>query len=77
MLLYLCCSSVLFLKSISLQDALRVLQPQSDMADSLDPSRDTEILDKLKDVLGDFFASRVASDAAWAREILGLSNSSS
>jgi len=62
----------------SVMDALRVLQPLSDMSDSLDPSReaDANILVKLNEVLGEFFASNVSLDAAWAREILGLSNSS-
>ncbi|CAA7262809.1 unnamed protein product [Cyclocybe aegerita] len=61
----------------SVMDALRVLQPTSDMADGLDPSKeaDNAILSKLNDVLGPFFASRVAEDAAWTREILGMPNS--
>jgi transcription initiation factor TFIID subunit 6 len=50
-----------------------VLHPPSDMADSLDPlnSRDSDILNKLHEILGDFFATKVAEDAAWAREIVG------
>lgn len=50
-----------------------MLHPPSDMADSLDPlnSRDSDILNKLHEILGDFFATKVAEDAAWAREIVG------
>lgn len=57
-----------------------MLQPSSeDMSDSLDPARDAdaEVLAKLHEVLGGFFASKVAVDGAWAREILGPLHSSS
>ncbi|PPQ80761.1 hypothetical protein CVT26_015282 [Gymnopilus dilepis] len=61
----------------SVMDALRVLQPSSDMSDSLDPTKeeDAAVLNRLNDVLGGFFASKVSQDAAWAREILGISQS--
>ncbi|KAF9525550.1 transcription initiation factor TFIID complex 60 kDa subunit, partial [Crepidotus variabilis] len=57
----------------SLMDALRVLKPQSDMTDGLDSSKeaDAQILAKLNDTLGAFFASQVAVDADWAKEVLG------
>ncbi|KDR83070.1 hypothetical protein GALMADRAFT_238878 [Galerina marginata CBS 339.88] len=62
----------------SVMDALRVLQPASEMSDSLDSSKeaDSAVLTKLNEVLGGYFASQVSSDGAWAREILGLSSSS-
>ncbi|KAH6911565.1 transcription initiation factor TFIID complex 60 kDa subunit [Coprinopsis sp. MPI-PUGE-AT-0042] len=55
----------------SVMDALRVLQPPSEMSDSLDQSKpaDAAVMNKLVDLLGNFFASQVANDAAWAREI--------
>ncbi|KAF8802566.1 transcription initiation factor TFIID complex 60 kDa subunit [Phlegmacium glaucopus] len=61
----------------SVMDALRVLQPASDMNDSLDPSKvaDAAVLTQLNEVLGGFFAGKVSVDAAWARGILGISNS--
>lgn len=54
-----------------------MLQPESDMSDALDPSKPTDaiVIAKLNDVLGNFFSSTVAQDAAWAREILGMSSS--
>ncbi|KAH9480749.1 Transcription initiation factor TFIID subunit 6 [Psilocybe cubensis] len=60
----------------SVMDALRVLQPppSDDMSDALDPTRDSELIAKLHDVLGPFFARQVMSDAAWAKEILGVSS---
>ncbi|KAG2010279.1 transcription initiation factor TFIID complex 60 kDa subunit [Coprinopsis cinerea AmutBmut pab1-1] len=60
----------------SVMDALRVLQPPSEMTDSLDRTneRDAAVLKKLGEQLGDFFASKVATDAAWAREIVGTSS---
>ena len=60
-----------------LQDALRVLQPASDMNDSLDLSNeaDADVLTQLNEVLGEFFAGKVSTDAAWARGILGILNS--
>ena len=53
-----------------------MLHPPSDMADSLDPlnSQDSVILNKLHEMLGDFFASKVAEDAAWARDIVGATS---
>ena len=60
-----------------LQDALRVLQPASDMNDSLDVSKeeDAVVLTQLNEVLGEFFAGKVSTDAAWARGILGILDS--
>ena len=60
-----------------MQDALRVLQPASDMDDSLDLSNeaDAAVLTQLNEVLGEFFAGKVSTDAAWARGILGILNS--
>lgn len=54
-----------------------MLQPASDMNDSLDPSKeaDAAVFTKLNEVLGGFFAGKVSVDAAWARGILGISNS--
>jgi transcription initiation factor TFIID subunit 6 len=47
------------------------------MNDSLDLSNeaDAAILNQLNEVLGGFFAGKVSVDAAWARAILGISNS--
>lgn len=61
----------------SVMDALRVLQPASDMNDSLDSSNeaDAAVLTQLNEVLGGFFAGKVSVDAAWSRGILGISNS--
>jgi transcription initiation factor TFIID subunit 6 len=65
------------LKFLILQDALRVLQPASDMNDSLDLSKegDAAVFTQLNEVLGEFFAGKVSTDAAWARGVLGLLNS--
>ena len=62
----------------SVMDALRVLQPPSDMSDSLDGTNeaDAAVMDQLTEVLGPFFAKRVAGDAAWAREIVGITKAS-
>ncbi|PFH51216.1 hypothetical protein AMATHDRAFT_75077 [Amanita thiersii Skay4041] len=64
----------------AVMDALRVLKPTSDndMADALDTSKpdDVAVAERLTEVLGDFFAGRVADDAAWAREVLGISSGS-
>ena len=62
----------------SVMDALRVLQPPSDMSDSLDGwnEADAAVMDQLTEVLGPFFAKRVAGDAAWAREIVGITKAS-
>ncbi|KAF8998570.1 TATA box binding protein associated factor-domain-containing protein [Cyathus striatus] len=70
--------SLVFSEAECCQDALRVLQPPSDMSDSLDSENeaDAEVANRLRDVLGDFFANRVAVDATWAREVLGISSSS-
>jgi len=61
----------------SVMDALRVLQPASDMNDSLDSSNeaDAAVLTQLNEVLGGFFAGKVSVDAAWSRGILGISHS--
>ncbi|KAF8157968.1 transcription initiation factor TFIID complex 60 kDa subunit [Crassisporium funariophilum] len=61
----------------SVMDALRVLQPPSDMSDSLDASNeaDNAVFHKLTEVLGSFFAEKVSEDATWAREIVGISTS--
>ncbi|KAG6817883.1 hypothetical protein H0H87_001715 [Tephrocybe sp. NHM501043] len=61
----------------SVMDALRVLQPTSDMVISLDPNNqlDAEVLAQLRELLGDTFAMRVAENAAWARKLLGMSRS--
>ncbi|KAG5634253.1 hypothetical protein H0H81_002696 [Sphagnurus paluster] len=61
----------------SVMDALRVLQPTSDMVYPLDATNpvDAAVIAQLREVLGDIFAQRVAHDAAWARELLGTSTS--
>ena len=48
------------------------------MADALDTAKpaDAAIAQRLREVLGDLFAGRVADDAAWAREVLGISTGS-
>ena len=57
----------------SLQEALRVLHPPSDMVESLDLSRpgDSDTYTRLEELLGPTFAGQIAADAAWAREIVG------
>ncbi|KAJ7703078.1 TAF-domain-containing protein [Mycena rosella] len=57
----------------AVMDALRVLQVQSDMVDSLDTSNpiDAAAIGDLQSLLGEFFAEKVAEDGAWARSILG------
>ena len=54
-----------------------MLQPASDMNDSLDLSKeaDAAVLSQLNEVLGKFFAGKISTDAAWARGILGILNS--
>ena len=54
-----------------------MLQPASDMNDSLDLSNeaDAAVLTQLNEVLGEFFAGKVSTDAAWARGILGILDS--
>jgi transcription initiation factor TFIID subunit 6 len=48
------------------------------MSDSLNPNNeaDAAVINQLREVLGDVFAERVAGDAAWAREVLGITNNS-
>lgn len=62
------------------QDALQVLKPtnETDMADALDTAKpeDAAIAQRLCEVVGNLFAGRVADDAAWAREVLGISTGS-
>ena len=62
------------------KDALQVLKPtnDTDMSDALDTAKpaDAAIAQRLREVLGDLFAGRVADDAAWAREVLGISSGS-
>ncbi|TFK71263.1 transcription initiation factor TFIID complex 60 kDa subunit [Pluteus cervinus] len=55
----------------SVMDALQVVHVPSDMADSLDMSNpvDAGVADKLKEVLGDYFAQKLSGDATWARAI--------
>ncbi|KAF7376247.1 Transcription initiation factor TFIID complex 60 kDa subunit [Mycena sanguinolenta] len=57
----------------AVMDALRIFRSSTDMVDSLDASNpaDAAVIDELKSVLGDYFAEKVAQDAAWARTILG------
>jgi transcription initiation factor TFIID subunit 6 len=44
------------------------------MAESLDPSNptDREVAERLRELLGDFFAEKVFGDSNWARAILGV-----
>lgn len=52
------------------KDALKILQPPSDgMTESLDTS--SPIYTRLRELLGEYFAERVAVDAAWAQELIG------
>jgi transcription initiation factor TFIID subunit 6 len=66
--------------TFSAQDALRVFKPplDTDMTDSLDPTNDSdmELISRLHETLGDFFAKVVAEDAAWARAVLGINTES-
>ncbi|KAH7915472.1 TATA box binding protein associated factor-domain-containing protein [Hygrophoropsis aurantiaca] len=57
----------------SVMNALQVLQPPSDMPESLDPSdaADAATIDQLRDALGEFFAERLYGDKDWALGILG------
>ena len=54
-----------------------MLQPAADMNDSLDLSKeaDAAVHRQLNEVLGGFFAEKIAVDAEWARGVLGISNS--
>ncbi|KAF8920164.1 transcription initiation factor TFIID complex 60 kDa subunit [Mucidula mucida] len=58
----------------SVMDAFTVLYPPSDMPESLELSRESDIIfsQKLRDVLGDFFANKLSGDAGWARGVLGV-----
>ncbi|KAJ2916994.1 hypothetical protein MD484_g3413, partial [Candolleomyces efflorescens] len=56
-------------------EALQVLRPAaSDMTDALDGENpaDAAVIRKLVDQVGELFASRIAADSAWAREIVGI-----
>ncbi|RDB14638.1 Transcription initiation factor TFIID subunit 6 [Hypsizygus marmoreus] len=63
----------------SVMDALRVLRPAADMVYPLDMANeaDAAVAERLREVLGDSFARAIAADAAWAREILGMTSESS
>ncbi|TEB40014.1 transcription initiation factor TFIID complex 60 kDa subunit [Coprinellus micaceus] len=61
-------------------EALQVLQPPpSDMTDALDHSNpaDAAVISKLIDLVGEYFAARIANDSAWARELVGMGPSDS
>lgn len=55
-----------------------MLQPSADMVYPLDTGKeaDAAVVARLREVLGDTFAERVAADSAWAREILGMTSNS-
>lgn len=55
-----------------------MLQPSTDMSDSLNMSNeeDAVIAHRLQETLGDKLAERVAVDRMWAREVLGISETS-
>ena len=55
------------------QDALKVLQPPSDVPIPLDRSNaaDVVLLDQMRQVLGDFFTEKLVGDSVWARGVLG------
>ncbi|KAH7923346.1 TAF-domain-containing protein [Leucogyrophana mollusca] len=57
----------------SVMSALQVLQPPSDMPESLEPTDDADAatIDQLRNVLGDFFAEKLYGDKALALGILG------
>ncbi|KAF7315557.1 Transcription initiation factor TFIID complex 60 kDa subunit [Mycena indigotica] len=57
----------------AVMDALRILRESSDMIDALDAMdpTDAKTIEDLKNLVGDYFASRIAQDAAWARTIIG------
>ncbi|KAK7040849.1 histone H4-like TAF Taf6, SAGA complex subunit [Paramarasmius palmivorus] len=56
--------------------SMTALENQLDimMAESLDPSNpaDREVAERLRELLGDFFAEKVFGDSNWARAILGV-----
>ncbi|KZT09194.1 TAF-domain-containing protein [Laetiporus sulphureus 93-53] len=56
----------------SVMDALKVLHPRSEKPVPLDEAQegDASVMKQLKEVLGEFFAERLRSDAAWARGVL-------
>lgn len=53
-------------------EALAVLHPPSERPVPLDLENpdDARVAERLRDVLGDFFAERLVSDAVWARGVL-------
>lgn len=53
-------------------EALTVLHPPSEHPVPLDleDPDDAQVAERLRDVLGDFFAERLVSDAVWARGVL-------
>jgi len=58
----------------SVLEALRVMQPVGlHMSDALDMQSDEDrtLRGELDEVLGPFFASQVAGDKAWVKEVLG------
>ncbi|ESK91391.1 transcription initiation factor tfiid complex 60 kda subunit [Moniliophthora roreri MCA 2997] len=59
--------------------SMTALENQLDimMAESLDPSNpaDREIAERLRELLGDYFAEKVFGDSNWARAILGMEDS--
>jgi transcription initiation factor TFIID subunit 6 len=56
-------------------EALAVLHPPSEHPVPLDLGHpdDAQIADRLREILGDFFAERLVGDAAWARGVLAES----
>ncbi|KAI0265307.1 TATA box binding protein associated factor-domain-containing protein [Gloeopeniophorella convolvens] len=56
-------------------EALAVLHPPSENPIPLDPmsTDDAQVVERLRDTLGDFFAERLVSDAVWARGVLAES----
>ena len=55
-----------------MQDAFRVLQPRSPQPVPLNPNEfgDSDIMRRLRETLGDFFAEMLYGDAQWARGVL-------
>lgn len=56
-------------------EALGVLHPPSERPVPLDleDSDDAQVVERLREILGDFFAERLVGDAAWARGVLAES----
>ena len=56
-------------------EALAVLHPPSEHPVPLDPDNpdDAQVAERLREVLGDFFAERLVGDASWARGVLAES----